>query len=88
MPALYPSKFYTIHKLFTGSPFPASGTWGTITDTPVEFAGDALECVIDAFRDDAPTRDDLRVWFFDGVRMHDMTQSFCDAYDQRMEELA
>jgi hypothetical protein len=84
---MYPSKFHIVHKLFSGNGFPKP-VWGDISDGPLEWPRDVIECIVDAFRDEAPTIDTLRVWFFDGVRMHDMTHSFLEAYHKRMEQVA
>lgn len=63
MRAPYPSEFYIAHALFTGHPFPPGGTWGDITDGPVDWH-ELREKIAETFRDEPPTRDELKVWHF------------------------
>lgn len=86
---IYPTKFYVVHKLFTGAPFPKP-VWGDIADGPLEHVRQVADCVLEAFKD-APedmTRDNLRVWFLDGIRYHDMTDSAIAACEGRLERSA
>lgn len=84
---MYPSKFYVAHKLFEGAAFPKP-VWGDILDGPTEHVSAVVEAVLDTFRDEQPTRATLRVWFLDGIRYHDMTDSVIRAYDERVERVA
>lgn len=83
---LYPSTFHVAHKLFIG--VRDKPVWGDILDGPEASPGQVLEAIIDTFYDEEPTTDTLRVWFMDGIRYHDMTQSFIAAYNERMEKVA
>lgn len=68
MSALYPSEpFYVAHRLFTGDPFPADGTWGDVLDGPVTEDEAVLEAITESFKGeiaagDLPDRRNLRVW--------------------------
>lgn len=84
---MYPLKFYVAHKLFSGPPF-KTPVWGDILDGPTEHASAVVEAVLDTFRDEQPTRATLRVWFLDGIRYHDMTDSVLRAYYERVERVA
>ena len=84
-PRAYPDTFYIIHRRF-----PADARdpdmWATILDMPGQHR-DAVECVLDNFRDEAPTRDTLRVWFTDSIRIHDMTDRMIEVWHERNERL-
>lgn len=58
----YPNRFFVAHHLFTGAPFNTGGTWGDLLDGPVDDADACIDKIVDTYRDDAPTHDDLRVW--------------------------
>ena len=62
--APYPASFYVAHKLFTGEPFPAGGTWGDILDGPAATDEQVITDILEAFKDapHPPCRLDLRVW--------------------------
>lgn len=61
--APYPAEFWIAHKLFTGHPFPACGSWGDITDGPADWH-ELREKIVDQFRHEAPTLATLKVWHF------------------------
>jgi hypothetical protein len=84
-PTTYPATFYVIHHRF---PADARGpaVWANILDMPGQHF-DAVECVLDHFRDEAPTRDTLRAWFMDGIRQHDMTDRLIEVWHERNERL-
>lgn len=83
----YPLTFYIVHKLFTDDPFKPGGEWGTITDGPLDGV-QMMEEVIDAYRDEEPTRENMRVWLItiEG-NAHDMTNMTIEDYHKRMEKL-
>lgn len=83
----YPLTFYIVHKLFTGAPFKPGGEWGTITDGPRDGV-QMMEAVIDAYRDEEPTRKNMRVWFItiEGTA-GDMTNVTIEDYHKRMEAM-
>ena len=60
----FPPRFYFAFKLYEGNPFPPGGTWGDITDGPIEDEEEVLELIIEAFKDDpeGPAHDTLRVF--------------------------
>ena len=61
----YPTDpIFVAHRLFTGPPFPAGGSWGDILDGPVTDEEAVIEAIIEAFKGEAhaPDRTDLRVW--------------------------
>ena len=60
----FPPRFHFAFKLFEGEPFPPGGTWGDITDGPIEGEEEVLERIIEAFKDEAegPSRETLRVF--------------------------
>ena len=63
-PAVYPDSFFIAHRLFTGAPFPAGGTWGDVLDGPMGDENDAVAAIVEAFKSDetGPSTENLRVW--------------------------
>lgn len=84
-PSSYPATFYIVHKRFPADAHEPA-LWADILDMPGQHF-DAVECVLDSFRDEAPTRDTLRAFFLDGIRMHDMTDRLIAVWHERNERL-
>ena len=63
-PAVYPDSFFIAHRLFTGAPFPAGGTWGDVLDGPIVGRASLAKAIYASFKSDEtwPTEGNLRVW--------------------------
>ena len=59
-PPKYPAIFYVAHKLFD---IQGVKQWGEFLDGPVDSHEELIEIIIDNFRDEKPSRENLRVWW-------------------------
>jgi hypothetical protein len=70
-PPAYPESFYVAHKLFD---IQGVKQWGDILDGPVGSYAELIEIVIENFRDEKPSRDNLRVLWVSRIGVvHDAT---------------
>lgn len=68
----HPDSFFIVHRWFDGIRNPR---WGDLTDGPAT-KGEAIDRVLDSFRDFPPTEGTLRVWHFDEDAVRDVTEEF------------
>lgn len=81
----HPQEFFVVHALLTFQRNHRSVTqWGSLSDGPYDRT-EALDCISDHFREEAPTLENLRVFHFqDDVPARDVTEDILAEVEARL----